>query len=150
MPARQLGLPRDVPEELAQSLAAVRAATEVPSDFPVEVQAVAEKAAVEPRLPDLDRTDLELITIDPDGSRDLDQALQITRGLSGEFMISYAIADVAAFVTPGDAIDLEAHRRGTTLYAPDCRTPLHPPVLSEGAASLLPNEVRPALLWPIT
>ena len=56
-------------------------------------------------------------------------------------MISYAIADVAAFVRPGDPIDLEAHRRGTTLYAPDCRAPLHPPVLSEGAASLLPNEV---------
>src|SRR4029453_3808694 len=150
MPARKLGLPRDVPEELAEGLAAVRAATEVPTDFPVEVTAAAEKAGVEPRLPDLDRTDLELITIDPDGSRDLDQALHITRGLSGEFVISYAIADVAAFVTPGDAIDLEAHRRGTTLYAPDCRTQLHPPVLSEGAASLLPDEIRPALLWTIT
>ena len=118
--------------------------------FPVEVQSAAEKAAAEPRLPDLDRTDLELITIDPDASRDLDQALHIARGLSGEFVISYAIADVAAFVAPGDAIDLEAHRRVSTLYAPDCRTPLHPPVLSEGAASLLPNEVRPALLWTIT
>ena len=150
MPARKLGLPRDVPEELAQGWAAVRAATEVPSDFPVEVTAAAEKAAVEPRLPDLDRTDLELITIDPAGSRDLDQALHITRGPSGEFVISYAIADVAAFVAPGDAIDLEAHLRGSTLYAPDCLTPLHPPVLSEGAASLLPNEVRPALLWTIT
>ena len=36
-----------------------------------------------------------------------------------------------------------------TLYAPDRRTPLHPPVLSEGAASLLPDEVRPALLWTL-
>jgi exoribonuclease R len=91
-----------------------------------------------------------LITIDPAGSRDLDQALHIARGPSGEFVISYAIADVAAFVRPGDPIDLEAQRRGTTLYAPDQRTPLHPAVLSEGAASLLPNEVRPALLWTIT
>jgi exoribonuclease R len=139
-----------VPEELAQGFAAIRATTEVPSDFPVEVQAAAEQAAAEPRLPDLDCTDLELITIDPAGSRDLDQALHITRGPSGEFVISYAIADVAAFVRPGDPIDLEAHRRGTTLYAPDCRTLLHPSVLSEGAASLLPNEVRPALLWTIT
>ena len=139
-----------MPEELAQGFAAIRATTEVPSDFPVEVQAAAEQAAAEPRLPDLDRTDLELITIDPAGSRDLDQALHITRGPSGEFVISYAITDVAAFVRPGDPIDLEAHRRGTTLYAPDCRTLLHPSVLSEGAASLLPNEVRPALLWTIT
>ena len=106
MPARKLGLPPVVPEELAQGLAAIRATTEVPLAFPVEVQSAAEKAAAEPRLPDLDRTDLELITIDPDGSRDLDQALHITRGPSGEFVISYAIADVAAFVAPGDAIDL--------------------------------------------
>ena len=150
MPAPKLGLPPVVPEELAKGLAAIRAAAEVPSEFPVEVEAAAEQAAAEPRLPDLDRTDLELITIDPSGSRDLDQALHIARGPSGEFVISYAIADLAAFVEPGDPIDLEAHRRGTTLYAPDWRTPLHPAVLSERAASLLPNEVRPALLWTIT
>ena len=150
MPAAKVGLPPVVPEELAKGLAAIRATAEVPSDFPVEVEAAAEQAAAEPRLPDLDRTDLELITIDPAGSRDLDQALHIARGSSGEFVISYAIADLAAFVRPGDPIDLEAHRRGTTLYAPDCRTPLHPLVLSEGAASLLPNEIRPALLWTIT
>ncbi len=150
MPAPKLGLPPVVPEELAKGLAAIRATAELPSGFPVEVEAAAEQAAAEPRLPDLDRTDLELITIDPAGSRDLDQALHIARGPSGEFVISYAIADLAAFVRPGDPIDLEAHRRGTTLYAPDCRTPLHPTVLSEEAASLLPNEVRPALLWTIT
>jgi exoribonuclease R len=150
MPARKLGLPPVVPEELAKGLAAIRATAEVPLDFPVDVEAAAEKAAAEPHLPDLDRTDLELITIDPAGSRDLDQALHIARGPSGEFVVSYAIADVAAFVQPGDPIDLEAHRRGTTLYAPDFRSPLHPSVLSEGAASLLPNEVRPALLWTIT
>ena len=87
-----------------------------------------------------------MITIDPAGSRDLDQAMHLTRSGSG-FLISYAIADVAAFVTPGGPIDLEAHRRGMTLYAPDRRIPLHPPVLSEGAASLLPDQLRPALLW---
>jgi exoribonuclease R len=134
---------------LAKGLAAIREAAEVPDAFPLEVQAAAEQAAAEPQLPDLDRTDLELITIDPAGSRDLDQALHIARGPSGDFVVSYAIADVAAFVRPGDPVDREAHRRGTTLYAPDCRTPLHPEVLSEGAASLLPNEVRPALLWTI-
>jgi VacB/RNase II family 3'-5' exoribonuclease len=150
MPARKLGLPPVVPKELAEGLAALRTIAEVPSDFPVEVESAAKKAAAEPALPELDRTDLELITIDPAGSRDLDQALHIARGPSGQFVVSYAIADVAAFVEPGGLVDCEAHRRGTTLYAPDRRTPLHPPVLSEGAASLLPNEVRPALLWTIT
>ena len=61
----------------------------------------------------------------------------------------YAIADVAAFVSPGDAVDAEAHRRGETLYGADSKVPLHPPVLSEGAASLLPDQVRPALLWTV-
>ena len=150
MPARKLGLPPVVPEELAKGLAAIRATEGVPSHFPADVQSAAERAAAEPRLPDLDRTDLELITIDPAGSPDLDQALHIARGPSGEFVISYAIADIAAFVRPGDPIDREAHRRGMTFYAPDCRSPLHPAVLSEGAASLLPHEVRPALLWTIT
>src|SRR5581483_11772444 len=37
--------------------------------------------------------------------------------------------------------------RAETLYFPDARVPLHPPVLSEGAASLLPGQVRPALVW---
>jgi exoribonuclease R len=75
MPAPQLGLPPAVPEELAKGLAAIREAAEVPERLSFEVQAAAEQAAAEPQLPDLDRTDLELITIDPAGSRDLDQAL---------------------------------------------------------------------------
>jgi exoribonuclease R len=149
MPVPQLGLPPAAPEQLAKGLAAIREAAEVPGAFPPEVKSAAEQAAAEPQLPDLDRTDLELITIDPAGSRDLDQALHISRGPSGDFVVSYAIADIAAFIRPGDPVDREAHRRGTTLYAPDCRTPLHPEVLSEGAASLLPNQVRPALLWTI-
>src|SRR4051812_36073010 len=117
MPAPQLGLPPAVPEELAKGLAAIREAAEVPGAFPRDVQEAAEQAAAEPQLPDLDRTDLELITIDPAGSRDLDQALHIARGPSGDFVVSYAIADIAAFVRPGDPVDREAHRRGTTLYA---------------------------------
>jgi exoribonuclease R len=65
------------------------------------------------------------------------------------YVVNYAIADVAAFVAAGGAIDAEAHRRGETLYFPDARVPLHPPQLSEDAASLLPNLVRPAVLWRI-
>jgi hypothetical protein len=65
------------------------------------------------------------------------------------FRVSYAIADVAAFVTPGGALDREVCSRGVTLYAPDTRVPLHPPVLGEDAASLLPDVVRPALLWEL-
>jgi exoribonuclease R len=100
------------------------------------------------QLPDEDSSGLPLVTIDPLGSRDLDQAVHIARSGAG-YLVSYAIADVAAFVAPGGAIDTEAHLRGETLYFPDVRVPLHPPLLSEGAASLLPGEVRPAVLWQI-
>ncbi len=148
MPARKVGLPDELPADLAAGLAAIRTRLEVPESFPEDVLTAAEKAAADPRLPDRDRTDIELLTIDPEGSQDLDQALHIGRDGDG-FLISYAIADVAAFVRAGDPVDVEAHRRGMTLYAPDHRTPLHPPVLSEGATSLLPGQVRPALLWTI-
>ena len=120
------------------------------ADFPPEVQVAADQAAARPRWPDLDRTDLDLLTIDPDSSLDLDQALHIARRPAGGYVVSYAIADVAAWVTPDGPIDQEAHRRVRTLYAPDRRTPLYPAVLSEGAASLLPDQERPALLWTVT
>ena len=73
---------------------------------------------------------------------DLDQALHIERDGDG-YVVHYAIADVAAFVQPGDPVDVEAHRRGETLYGADSKVPLHPPVLSEDAASLLPDRARP-------
>jgi exoribonuclease R len=50
---------------------------------------------------------------------------------------------------PGGAVDAEVEQRGVTLYAPDRRVPLHPPVLGERAASLLPDGPRPALLWQL-
>ncbi len=148
MPARHLNVHGVVPSALAEGVARLQARLNIPDRFPDEVLAAADAAAGSPRLPALDRTDLELVTIDPPGSRDLDQAVHIARDGAG-YLVSYAIADVAAFVSPGDPIDLEAHRRGQTFYAPHRRFPLHPPVLSEGAASLLPGEARPALLWQI-
>jgi exoribonuclease R len=128
--------------------AAIRAEFDVSDEFPPEVLAEAERRAREPRLPELDATDVPLVTLDPPGSRDLDQAVHLA-SRAGGYRVSYAIADVGSFVRPGGAVDAEARRRGQTLYSPDKRTPLHPPVLSEGAASLLPGELRPAVLWTI-
>ncbi len=124
-------------------------------EFPADVLAEAEAVAAGPQPPPSpdgstrrDATDLPFVTIDPAGSTDLDQAVHIERRGTG-FRVHYAIADVAAFVRPGGALDLETYRRGVTLYSPDLRTSLHPPLLSEGAASLLPDVVRPAVLWRI-
>lgn len=133
---------------LAEEVRRLRAELEVTPDFPPEVEEAARAAAARPVLPDLDRTDIPFVTIDPEGARDLDQALHVERAGEG-WTVHYAIADVAAFVRPGDPVDLEAHRRGETLYGAGDKVPLHPPVLSEEAASLLPGQVRPALLWTI-
>ncbi len=111
------------------------------------LQAAAQAAAA-PDLPREDHTDLPFFTIDPAGSTDLDQAMLLERDGAG-FRVRYAIADVPAFVAPGGPVDLEARRRGQTLYAPDRRTPLHPPAISEDAGSLLPGAVRPAFVWDL-
>jgi exoribonuclease R len=135
-------------DQLRAGFAAVRTELGVPGDFPGVVTAAAEQAARRPRLPDHDLTDIGFVTIDPPGSMDLDQALHIERRGPG-YRVRYAIADVAAFVSPGDPVDVEAHLRGETIYSPDMRTPLHPPALGEAAASLLPDQSRPALVWVI-
>ena len=150
MPSNVVVRVRASSPRLRQGLEAIAAELDLPGEFPAEVVAAAERAAAGVVLPDLDRTDIPFVTIDPAGSMDLDQALHLERGPGGEgFRVRYAIADVAAFVAPGDPIDVEAHRRGETLYGAGTRIPLHPAELSEAAASLLPEQVRPALLWTI-
>ncbi|GAA3945385.1 RNB domain-containing ribonuclease [Streptomyces gulbargensis] len=149
MPRRPLHVTGAAEAPLRAALRALRTELAVPDSFPPGVLAEAEAAAKAPRLPAYDATDLPLLTIDPPGSTDLDQAMHLARRADGGYRVHYAIADVAAFVTPGGALDAEAHRRVLTLYFPDDKVPLHPPVLSEGAASLLPGEPRPALLWRI-
>ena len=135
---------------LREGIAALQADLGVTPAFPPEVEAAAEQAAAHPRLPGLDRTDVPLVTIDPEGAMDLDQALHIARVETGGFVVHYAIADLAAFITPGDPVDLEANKRGETLYGADDKVPLHPKAISEAAGSLLPDQVRPALLWTVT
>jgi len=138
------------PQVLRDGIAEIQHELEVSPDFPPEVEAAAAEAVANPRLPELDRTDLPMVTIDPPGAKDLDQALYLARTDDGGYVLYYAIADLAAFITPGDPVDVEAHRRGQTLYGADSRIPLHPTSISEGGGSLLPDQVRPSLLWTVT
>lgn len=135
------------PDAVAQGIDAIVEELGLPTAFPAEVVAEAEAAAAAWR-PGGPRVDVPFVTIDPPGSRDLDQALHLERAGDGH-RVRYAIADVGAFVRPGGAIDREAHARATTVYLPDRRIPLHPEVLSEHAASLLPGQDRPAFVWTI-
>ncbi|MFE7836922.1 RNB domain-containing ribonuclease [Streptomyces sp. NPDC057474] len=153
MPRRHLRVKGAAEAPLRAALRALRGELDVPDAFPLQVLVEAEHAAKSPRLPSYDATDIPLFTIDPPTSTDLDQAMHLSRrpGNGGHrgYRVRYAIADVAAFVTPGGAVDAEAHRRVTTLYFPDGKVPLHPACLSEGAASLLPGHTCPAVLWTL-
>jgi exoribonuclease R len=135
-------------DALRDGIAAIQQELHVDPEFPAEVLAAATEDAREPRMPALDLTDLEFVTIDPAGSMDLDQAMHLAQDGDG-FVVHYAIADVMAFVEPGDPVDVESHARGESLYGADSKVPLHPTALSEGAASLLPDVERPAFVWTI-
>ncbi|MFG2885871.1 RNB domain-containing ribonuclease [Streptomyces sp. NPDC048297] len=148
MPCRRIRVTGAPEAPLRAALAALRTELGVPEAFPAEVRQEAERAAEAPALPSYDATDLPFFTIDPPGATDLDQAMHLSRQGTGH-RVRYAIADVAAFVAPGGAVDAEAHRRVNTLYFPDQKVPLHPTVLSEGAASLLPGQTCPAVLWTL-
>ncbi len=141
------------PQAFEHGFAQIRSELRVPSRFPTEVLEAAE-TAYGFDVPRVDARHLGFIAVDPPGATDLDQAFYAERlGRDGEpdqgYRVFYAIADVGAFVTPGGPIDTEARERGNTLYSPDLRTPLHPPVISEDRASLLPRSDKPALLWTI-
>jgi len=145
MPQRRAHVaPSAAQSELAAALAALRADLDVPVEFSAEAEA--EAAAAAPPVPALDLREVPFATLDPEGAEDLDQAFHLERAEAG-FLVRYAIADVPAFVTPDGAVDAAARERGQTLYAADGRIPLHPTILSEDHASLLPGVDRPALVW---
>ena len=135
------------PKTFEKAFEGIRAELDVPSHFPDDVLAeanLAHPAATER----LDARHHRFVAVDPPGATDLDQAFMAER-LGDGYRVLYAIADVGAFLTPGGLTDLEARKRGATLYSPDTRTPLHPPVISEDRASLLAGTEKPALLWTI-
>lgn len=162
----QLGLDRDFPPDVLEE--AERAAASIAADIAAASSvaagsvaagsgsgsaaapgsAVAGAASSGSGAGVLDARDVELLTIDPPGSMDLDQAVHIERDGEG-FRVRYAIADVARAVAPGGPLDRETRERGTTVYGPSMRVPLHPPVLSEGVLSLLPDVDRFAYLWDV-
>jgi len=138
----------DPDNALGRGLAAIRDQFKVPADFPATVLSAANDAANRAPAAHADRTAMRFVTLDPASSTDLDQAFAIETAGS-DVLLHYAIADVAWFVDDGGPIDTEAWTRGETLYLPDGKAPLYPPVLSQGAASLLPDGPRPAVVFTV-
>ena len=133
---------------LAEGLEELRRQFQVPATFPAAVLAEAEATAT--RGPDAhaDWTGRAFVTLDPASATDLDQAFAF-ESAGADWLLHYAIADVGWFVPHGGALDAEAWARGLTTYLPDGKAGLYPPVLAEGAASLLPDGPRPAVVFTV-
>lgn len=139
---------RDPDRLLAEGLVQLRAQFQVPADFPRPALEAAEAAARRPLSAHADWTARPFVTLDPAGSTDLDQAFAIEPS-GDDWLLHYAIADVGWFVDTGGALDAEAWLRGVTTYLPDGKAGLYPRVLAEGAASLLPDGPRPAVVFTV-
>ncbi len=118
----------------------------LPLEFPREVTDEAEEIpeTVDASLAE-GREDLRgqfIFTIDPDDARDFDDAVNVERLNGGGWNLGVHIADVAAYVTPGSALDREALKRGNSVYLPDRVIPMLPERLSNGVCSLNPNVDR--------
>ena len=118
----------------------------LPTEFPREVLEQAE------RIPEdvggqqvAGREDLRnefIVTIDPDDARDFDDAIHVEKLPNGGWRLGVHIADVAAYVEPGSALEREARRRGNSVYLPDRVIPMLPERLSNGVCSLNPGVDR--------
>lgn len=119
-------------------------------DFPDAVKAEVKALLAQPGIEDdtlVDLTEQPFVTIDGATSRDLDQALFLERRKGGGYVVHYALADAAHFVTAKSALFAEALLRGTSFYLPSFSIPMLPRELSEGLVSLNPNVRRRALVF---
>jgi ribonuclease R len=92
-----------------------------------------------------DLRDLPTFTIDPPTARDFDDAISAEELPDGAIRVWVHIADVAAYVAPGSALDREAFRRANSVYVPGLVEPMLPETLSNGACSLVPHQDRLAV-----
>ncbi|WIY54392.1 ribonuclease R [Devosia sp. YIM 151766] len=122
---------------------------EIPHIFPASVIREADAAPEASLKGREDWRDLPLITIDPADAKDHDDAVHAAEDEDennpGGHVVTVAIADVAAYVRPGTALDREAYLRGNSVYFPDRVVPMLPERISNDLCSLKQGEARPAL-----
>jgi ribonuclease R len=118
----------------------------LPTEFPSDVLEQAERIPQDVDAQQITgREDLRnqfIVTIDPDDARDFDDAINVEKLPNGGWQLGVHIADVAAYVEPGSALDREARRRGNSVYLPDRVIPMLPERLSNGVCSLKPEVDR--------
>jgi ribonuclease R len=116
--------------------------TEFPSDVLEQAELIPESVDAQQIAGREDLRNQFIVTIDPDDARDFDDAINVEKLPNGNWQLGVHIADVAAYVEPGSALDREARRRGNSVYLPDRVIPMLPERLSNGVCSLKPEVDR--------
>src|SRR5439155_12262646 len=93
--------------------------TEFPSDVLEHAERIPERVEAQQIAGREDLRNQFIVTIDPDDARDFDDAIHVEKLANGGWQLGVHIADVAAYVEPGSALDREARRRGNSVYLPD-------------------------------
>lgn len=140
-PVRRLGRPESV-HAVIEALALANG--ERPHDDAIVAEAARASDAGD-QFDRVDLRDLPTFTIDGESTRDFDDAISARREHDGAIRVWVHVADVAAYVRPGTALDEEARRRATSVYLPTRTVPMLPEALSAGVCSLQPNVDRAAV-----
>lgn len=155
-PASRYGLPSGTVQQIVGSIDSEKAlsmiaihAHEIPHVFPQEVLRESEEAKPATMAHREDWRSVPLVTIDPADAKDHDDAVfaepDTDPANPGGHIVTVAIADVAAYVLPGSALDREALKRGNSVYFPDRVVPMLPERISNDLCSLKEGVDRPAL-----
>jgi ribonuclease R len=138
------------PDDPRTEVEKVLACADVTEEFPDEVARIADGIAKKVLPTELaDRADLrhvEFTTIDPETARDFDDAVAVEKLPHGGTRLWVAVADVSHYVREGSPIDVEAQRRGVSIYLPNRAIPMLPEPLSAHMCSLVPEEDRLAMV----
>jgi exoribonuclease R len=139
---------REAQAALSEGFAAIIRQFQLEPEFAAKVDEEANRSIEESKKQfvshRLNLTSFPFITLDPATSTDLDQAFFLEQ--DGRWIVlHYALADLEDFVPLGGAVEGEAWQRGVTIYGISGKIPLYPKSISQQAASLLPDGVRPAV-----
>jgi len=134
------------PGEHNTEIHAILAEYGLPYDFPIEVEAYANKIDTSINEEEIkkrrDMRDVLTFTIDPKDAKDFDDALSFQVLENGNYEIGVHIADVSHYLQEGTILDDEAYKRATSVYLVDRVVPMLPEVLSNFACSLRPHEEK--------
>lgn len=134
------------PGEHNTEMHAILAEYGLPTEFPVDVEAYAQKLDTSITAEEIakrrDMRDVLTFTIDPRDAKDFDDALSFQVLENGNYEIGIHIADVSHYLQEGTPLDEEAYNRATSIYLVDRVVPMLPEVLSNFACSLRPNEEK--------